>query len=158
MTKSKSRKGRNRRKIKISHHQQRKKTARKENTHTSGSQGARGGCSAETKYRNNRITEYSTKESRKAKIKAKTIQETNGKRQETKTNKKGTRKGKGNTENDKKERKKKKEKRKRKKYISYCDMQTSNASNMQYTRDGRKQGVGPDYFNLESYKLSLIHI
>ena len=37
-------------KMKISQHQQRKKTSRKGNTHTSGSQGARGGCSAETKY------------------------------------------------------------------------------------------------------------
>ena len=36
-------------------------------------------------------------------------------------------------------------------YISYCDLQTSNASNIQYTRDRWKQGVGPDYFNLENY-------
>ena len=38
-------------KMKISQHQQRKKTSRKGNTHTSGSQGARGGGdSAKTKY------------------------------------------------------------------------------------------------------------
>ena len=33
----------------------RNKTARKGNTHTSGSQGARGNCSPETKQQNNRI-------------------------------------------------------------------------------------------------------
>ena len=49
--------------------QELKKTARKGNTHTSGSQGARGGDVAPR--RNNRITESATKESREAKVKAK---------------------------------------------------------------------------------------
>ena len=42
-------KGKEEKKKKISQHQERKKTARRGNTYTSGSQGAQGGCSAETK-------------------------------------------------------------------------------------------------------------
>ena len=70
-----------------------RKTARKGDTHTSGSQGARGGVAPR---RNNRITESTTKESREAKVKAKkAMQESNGKRRDerTKTNEKETRNG-----------------------------------------------------------------
>ena len=59
MSKSKSEKGMKRKKGNID--SARKKTARKGNTHTSGSQGALGGV---VPRRNNRITESATKESR----------------------------------------------------------------------------------------------
>ena len=69
MSKSKSKKGRKRSKRKqINSKNAIKKTARKGNTHTSGSQGARGVGVASR--RNNRKTESTTKESKEVKRKA----------------------------------------------------------------------------------------
>ena len=90
VSKSKSKKGKEEKKTKISKPQECKKTARKGNTHTSGSQVARGGVAPR---RNNRITESATKESREATRKTKkAIQETNGK---TTRRKYKTKKGRG---------------------------------------------------------------
>ena len=100
ISKSKSKKGRKRRKSKISEHQERKKedSAQGEYAYSRLPRSAGGGKSPR---RNDRITESATKETREAKRKEKkAILETNGTRQGERTKRKGTRKG--NTENDKK--------------------------------------------------------
>ena len=102
-------------KKKISQHQQRKKedSTQGDYAYFRLARSAGGGAAPR---RGNRITESATKESREAKIKAKkTIQESNGKRQDerTNTNEQGTRDGTRRTK--KGEEKTKKEKKKRRK-------------------------------------------
>ena len=55
LSKSKSKKGEEEPKKKNQQQERKKKDTHEGNTHTSASQGARGGCSAETKQQNNRI-------------------------------------------------------------------------------------------------------
>ena len=63
-SKREGREEKNKDKSTVAMQERRKKTARTGNTQTSGSEGARGGCSAET---NNRKTESATEESGKRK-------------------------------------------------------------------------------------------
>ena len=99
--------------MKISQHQQRSKEARQ---HTRGirvlqARKEHGGVAP----RRNNITQSANKGSTEAKVKAKAIQESNGKRQDERTKNERKRNKEWDTENDKMERKKNERKKKREK-------------------------------------------
>ena len=141
MSKSKSKKGRKRRK----NQNKSTSTTQERRHHARGirilqARKERGGGVAPR--RNNRITESATKESREAKVKAKkAIQESNGKRQDERTNERkrykewGTAKKKKKKKNEEKKEKKKTGKNKRKTarvsgryYVDYLGLNRGDAS------------------------------